>query len=131
MDEKLKFVKRWVASHIEDGDKELGKPVLATEFGLSHRAKGFHHSHRDVFYKAVYDTVYRSAARGGAGAGAFVWQLAVEDMEEFHDDFSVVPREHPSLHRLIKSQSCRLAKLRHGVGEEAKRTLSVCAAGSS
>jgi mannan endo-1,4-beta-mannosidase len=60
-----------------------------------------------------------------------VWQLAVEDMEEFHDDFSVVPREHPSLHRLIKSQSCRLAKLRHGVGEEAKRTLSVCAAGSS
>lgn len=132
VDEKLKFVKRWVASHIEDGDRELGKPVLTTEFGLSHRAKGFDHSHRDVFYKAVYDIVYRSAVRGGAGAGAFVWQLAVEDMEEFHDDFSVVPSEHPSLHRLIKSQSCRLAKLRRGVGgEEAKRTLSVCAAGSS
>ena len=132
VDEKLKFVKRWVASHIEDGDKELGKPVLTTEFGLSHRAKGFDHSHRDVFYKAVYDIVYRSAVRAGAGAGAFVWQLAVEDMEEFHDDFSVVPSEHPSLHRLIKSQSCRLAKLRRGVGgEEAKRMLSVCAAGSS
>ena len=47
VDERLKFLKRWVASHIEDGDKELGKPVLTTEFGLSHRATGFDHSHRE------------------------------------------------------------------------------------
>ncbi|KAJ1285366.1 hypothetical protein BS78_03G274000 [Paspalum vaginatum] len=131
VDEKLKFVKQWVASHVEDGDKELGKPVLTTEFGLSQRAKGFQYSQRDVFYKAIYDAVYRSAVRGGAGAGAFVWQLAVEGMEEYHDDFSVVPSEHPSLDKLIKAQSCRLAKLRRGVGEEAKRTLSVCAAAAS
>jgi mannan endo-1,4-beta-mannosidase len=35
-------------------------------------------------------------------------------MEEFHDFFSVVPSEHPSLLRLSKEQSCRLAKLRRG-----------------
>ncbi|CAO2182914.1 unnamed protein product [Urochloa humidicola] len=131
VDEKLKFVKQWVASHIEDGDKELNKPVLTTEFGLSHRAKGYDPSHRDVFYKAIYDIVYRSATRGGAGAAAFVWQLAPEGMEEFHDDYSVVPSEHPSLYRLIKKQSCRLGKLRRGEGGETKRALSACAAGSS
>nr|CAB3474236.1 unnamed protein product [Digitaria exilis] len=132
VDEKLKFVKQWVASHFEDGDKELGKPVLATEFGLSRRAQGFDPSHRDVFYKAIYDIVYRSAVRGGAGAAAFVWQLAPEGMEEFHDDYSVVPSEHPSLRRLIKAQSCRLAKLHPDAGEEAKRALKACsAAGSS
>ncbi|TKW16735.1 hypothetical protein SEVIR_5G318900v4 [Setaria viridis] len=131
VNEKLQFVKRWVSSHIEDGDKELNKPVLTTEFGLSHRAQGFDPSHRDVFYKAIYDIVYASASRGGAGAAALVWQLAPEGMEEFHDDYSVVPSEHPSLRRLIKKQSCRLAKLRPGVGEEAKRVLAACAAGSS
>lgn len=131
VEEKLKFVKQWVASHIEDGDKELGKPVLTTEFGLSRRALGFDPSHRDIFYKAIYDIVYRSAVKGGAGAAAFVWQLAPEGMEEFHDDYSVVPSEHPSLHRLIKVQSCRLAKLRPDAGEEAKRALKACAAGSS
>lgn len=127
LDEKLKFVTQWITSHVEDGDKELDKPVVTTEFGLSHGVQGFDHSHRDVFYQAVFDIVYESAKRGGAGAGALVWQLAVEGMEEFHDDFAIVPSERPSLYRLIKAQSCRLAKLRHGQGEEAKRTLSVCA----
>ena len=47
VEEKLKFVMHWIVSHIEDGDKELGKPVLTTEFGLSHRATGFDHSHRE------------------------------------------------------------------------------------
>lgn len=130
-EEKLEFAKRWVASHIEDGDTELGKPVLTTEFGLSRRAQGFDPSHRDVLYRAIYDIVYGSAARGGAGAAAFVWQLAPEGMEEYHDDYSVVPSEHPSLRRLIKEQSCRLAKLRPGAGEEARRALAACAAGSS
>jgi len=130
-EEKLEFAKRWVASHIEDGDTELGKPVLTTEFGLSKRAQGFDPSHRDVLYRAIYDIVYGSAARGGAGAAAFVWQLAPEGIEEYHDDYSVVPSEHPSLRRLIKEHSCRLAKLRPGAGEEARRALAACAAGSS
>jgi mannan endo-1,4-beta-mannosidase len=129
LDEKLKFVTRWITAHVEDGEKELDKPVLTTEFGLSHTVEGFDHSHRELFYRAVFDTVYESAKRGGAGAGAFVWQLAVERMEEYLDDFAIVPSERPSLQRMIKAQSCRLAKLRqHGDGGgEARRALSVCA----
>lgn len=126
LEEKLKFVIQWITSHVEDGDEELKKPVLVTEFGLSHMVEGFDHSHRDVFYKAVYDIVHESARRGGAGAGAFVWQLAAEGMEEYHDGFAIVPSERPSMHRLIKEQSCRLATLRYGE-EEVKRILkTVC-----
>ena len=126
LEEKLKFVTQWITSHVEDGDEELKKPVLVTEFGLSHMVEGFDDSHRDVFYKAVYDIVHESARRGGAGAGAFVWQLAVEGMEEYHDGFAIVPSERPSMHRLIKEQSCRLATLRYGE-EEVKRILkTVC-----
>lgn len=126
LEEKLKFVIQWITSHVEDGDEELKKPVLVTEFGLSHMVEGFDHSHRDVFYKAVYDIVHESARRGGAGAGAFVWQLAVEGMEEYHDGFAIVPSERPSMQRLIKEQSCRLATVRYGE-EEVKRILkTVC-----
>ncbi|TVU35120.1 hypothetical protein EJB05_16991 [Eragrostis curvula] len=127
LDEKVKFVTQWITAHVEDAEKELGKPLLTTEFGVSHMAKGFDHSHRDLLYRAVFDTVYESAKRRGAGAGAFVWQLAVERMEEYLDDFAVVPSEKPLLHRLIKAQSCRLAKLAHGKGGDARRTLSACA----
>uniref|UniRef100_M8CXR5 mannan endo-1,4-beta-mannosidase n=1 Tax=Aegilops tauschii TaxID=37682 RepID=M8CXR5_AEGTA len=127
LEEKLKFVTQWVSSHFEDGDTELGgKPVVLTEFGLSHLVKGFEQSQRDAFYKSVYDIVHASAKRGGAGAGAIVWQLAAEDMEEYHDGFAIVPSETPSMQKLLTEQSCRLAALRHGE-EEAKRILkAVC-----
>jgi mannan endo-1,4-beta-mannosidase len=46
-------------------------------------------------------------------------------MEEYLDDFAIVPSERPSLQRMIKAQSCRLAKLRHH--GEARRALSACA----
>ncbi|XP_047060793.1 mannan endo-1,4-beta-mannosidase 2-like [Lolium rigidum] len=126
LEDKLKFVTQWVTSHFEDGDKELNKPVLLTEFGLSRLVKGFDQSHRDAFYKAVYDIAHESAQRGGAGAGAMVWQLAVEDMEDYHDAFSIVPSETPSMQKLLKEQSCRLAALRHGEAE-AKILKTVCA----
>ncbi|XBI65419.1 hypothetical protein VPH35_045274 [Triticum aestivum] len=127
LEEKLKFVTKWVSSHFEDGDTELGgKPVVLTEFGLSHLVKGFEQSQRDAFYKSVYDIVHESAKRGGAGAGAIVWQLAAEDMEEYHDGFAIVPSETPSMQKLLTEQSCRLAALRHGE-QEAKRILkAVC-----
>lgn len=116
-----------MSSHFEDGEKELGKPVLLTEFGLSHMTKGFEQSHRDALYRAVYDIAYASAERGGAGAGAFVWQLAAEGMEDYHDGFSIVPSETPSMRALLKEQSCRMAALRHGEAAEAKRILrTVC-----
>ncbi|KAK1321254.1 Mannan endo-1,4-beta-mannosidase 2 [Acorus calamus] len=112
--EKLKYVPKWMDSHIDDGDRELGKPIMVTEFGLSNLNKDFDHSHRDAFYKAIYDIFYESAKKGGAGAGTFVWQLLVGGMEEYNDDFGIVAWERPSLYGLIKEQSCRLAEVRYG-----------------
>lgn len=37
--ETLKFVSKWMVSHIEDGDKELKKPVMFTEFGWSNQSE--------------------------------------------------------------------------------------------
>ncbi|KAG2323647.1 hypothetical protein Bca4012_059117 [Brassica carinata] len=50
-------------SHIEDGDKELKKPVLFTEFGLSNLNKDNEPSQRDQFYRTIFDVVYKSAKR--------------------------------------------------------------------
>ena len=113
LDEKVKYISKWMTSHIEDGDRELKKPVVFSEFGLSNKNKKFDHSHRDIFYKSIYDLIYKSARRNGAGAGAFIWQLFVEGMEEYNDDFGFVPAERPSLFRLLKKQSCRLSRVRY------------------
>lgn len=114
LEEKIRNTERWVKSHIEDGDKELKKPVLFSEFGLSNENKKFEYSHREVFYKSIYDLIWKSARKGGSGAGALVWQLFIENMEESNDDFGFVPSERPSLFRLMKMQSCRLARITHG-----------------
>lgn len=124
--EKERFVSKWVKSHIEDGEKMLNKPVLFTEFGLSNKANGFDHAHRLLFYKSIYDTIYESAKRNGAGSGAFIWQLMVEGMEIFHDSFAFVPESIPSLHSLLKEQSCRLATLRYGSDLVKQFSKNVC-----
>ncbi|KAJ8491680.1 hypothetical protein OPV22_013401 [Ensete ventricosum] len=111
---KTDYVFKWVTSHIEDCEKELHKPVLFTEFGLSDKNKNFDHSNRATFYKSIYDTIYESAARNGAGAGAFIWHFLVGGMEKYTDDFGIIPGETPSIDRLIKEQSCRLIALQHG-----------------
>lgn len=98
-------------SHIEDGDKELKKPVLFTEFGLSNLNTDFLPSQRDRFYKTVFDTIYKSAKKSGSGGGALVWQLFVGGMEEYYDDFAIVPWGRPSTYRLLTEQSCRLADI--------------------
>ncbi|KAG6722606.1 hypothetical protein I3842_03G169300 [Carya illinoinensis] len=109
LEDKLKYVSKWMLSHIEDGDTELKKPVMFTEFGLSNLNKDFLPSQRDRFHKTVLDTIYKSAKRNGSGAGALVWQLFVGGMEEYHDDFAIVPWGRPSTYRLLTKQSCRLA----------------------
>ncbi|WOL02060.1 hypothetical protein Cni_G10779 [Canna indica] len=110
-DEKKEYISKWVASHIEDGDKELHKPVMFTEFGLSKKPKTFEHFQRVTFYKSIYDQIYESARKNGAGAGALIWQLLVPGMEEYGDDFMIIPGESPSIDSLIKEQSCRLMAL--------------------
>lgn len=112
-------------SHIEDGDKELKRPVMFTEFGLSNLNKDFEQSQRDRYYKTIYDIMYKSAKKGGAGAGAFIWQFLVEGMEEYNDDFGMVPWDNPSLYSLVVRQSCRLAKLQ-GPTQQQESVKALC-----
>lgn len=114
LDKKLKFVSEWIKSHIEDGDKTLKKPVLITEFGLSNKTQNYEPSHRDALYKIIYDIIYDSAKKGTSGAGALPWQFLVGGMEEYNDDFGMVPWERPETYKLIVEQSCRLTFLRNG-----------------
>lgn len=110
-EDELKFVSKWMLSHIEDGDRVMKKPVMFTEFGLSDLNKGFTPAQRDRFYKTVYDVIYKSAKRKRSGAGSLAWQFVVERMEESSDDFGIVPWDTPSIYRLIIEQSCRLARI--------------------
>lgn len=98
-------------SHIEDGAKVLNKPVFFTEYGLSNLIKDFKPTMRDKLYKTILDVVYKSAKRKRSAAGALIWQLLVEGMEEYNDDFGMVPWERRSTYNLLTEQSCRLAKI--------------------
>lgn len=111
-EESVKFVSKWVHSHIEDGDRELKRPVMFTEFGYSNQNPNFHPSQRDQFFKTIFDEIYASARKNGAGAGSFVWQFLVGGMEEYNDDFGIVPWQRSSTYELITEHSCRLAALR-------------------
>ncbi|XP_023534209.1 mannan endo-1,4-beta-mannosidase 2-like [Cucurbita pepo subsp. pepo] len=110
-EDEMRFVSKWMISHIDDGDKVLKKPVMFTEFGLSNLNKGFTPEQRDRFYKTVYDVIYKAAKRNRSGAGSLAWQFLVEGMDESNDDFGIVPWERRSIHRLIIEQSCRLARV--------------------
>ncbi|KAK9284431.1 hypothetical protein L1049_023604 [Liquidambar formosana] len=112
---KLRYVAKWVLSHIEDGEKELKKPVTFTEFGLSNQNKDFQPSQRDMFYRTIFDIMYESARKGGAGAGSFVWQFLVGGMEEYNDEFGIVPWERSATYQLITGHSCRVAALQEGL----------------
>ncbi|CAN8326259.1 unnamed protein product [Cochlearia groenlandica] len=122
-EEKLPFVVKWMQSHIEDGAKELKKPILFTEFGLSNLNKDYEPSQRDRLYRIIFDVVYKSAKRKKAGAGTLVWQLFMEGMEEFNDDFGIVPHEQDSLYRLMIEQSCRLGRATGRLNEKNLRQL--------
>lgn len=124
-EDNLKYLSKWVRSHIEDGDKELMKPVMFTEFGLSNLNKDFEPSQREKYYRTIYDLIYKSAKKGGAGAGAFIWQFLVEGMEEYNDDFGMIPWENPSIYSLLVRQSCRLARLQ-GVTQQQGNLNALC-----
>ncbi|KAL8188622.1 hypothetical protein R6Q57_029783 [Mikania cordata] len=119
---KLMFVSKWMRSHIEDGDQVLKKPVMFTEFGLSDQNKGFDPQQRDRFYKTVFDVIYESAKKKGAGGGSFAWQFFVEGMEEYNDDFGIVPWKRASTYEIITQHTCRLAKS-HGMIASQKNNL--------
>ncbi|XP_077229810.1 mannan endo-1,4-beta-mannosidase 6-like isoform X2 [Tasmannia lanceolata] len=62
----------------------------------------------DSHISDVYDKIYESANKTQAGAGALIWQLLVEGVEQYSDEFSLVAWEHPSTYKLILEQSCRI-----------------------
>ncbi|CAI0374435.1 unnamed protein product [Linum tenue] len=112
LETKAKYLSRWVDSHISDGEHLLKKPVLFTEVGSAwnvsdHDKEGARNA-RDLLLEIVYDKIYESAKKQGAGGGALVWQLLVEGVEQYSDRFSFVARHYPSTSELIKKQSCRL-----------------------
>lgn len=88
----------------------LKKPVLFTEVGSSlHMNKKVEDV--NLLLKTVYDRIYESAKKRQAGAGALIWQLLVEGVEEYSDQFSLVAWDHPSTYKLITRQSCRLRRI--------------------
>ncbi|KAF9670761.1 hypothetical protein SADUNF_Sadunf13G0102400 [Salix dunnii] len=113
-EDKLKYVSKWMLSHIEDGHYELNKPVFFTEFGLSNLNKDFQPSQRDRFYKTIFDIIYKSAKRKRAGAGALIWQLFVEGMDEFNDDFGcsfTVAEKTEAITSVKDKKACKKKKL--------------------
>eukprot|EP00268_Persea_americana_P044242 TRINITY_DN4468_c0_g1_i3.p1 TRINITY_DN4468_c0_g1~~TRINITY_DN4468_c0_g1_i3.p1 ORF type:complete len:142 (-),score=30.60 TRINITY_DN4468_c0_g1_i3:210-635(-) len=126
LEDQLKFIYKWMKSHIDDGDKELRKPVLFAEFGLSNRNKNFQPSQRDTFYKAVFDIIYKSVRKNRSGAGALAWQFMAGGMEDYNDDNGIVPWDRPSMYRLITQQSCRLAAIRRGKDSKARNFEEAC-----
>ncbi|XP_072992487.1 mannan endo-1,4-beta-mannosidase 6-like [Typha latifolia] len=111
LEEKIRYLSSWVDSHVNDSEHVLRKPVLFSEVGFHRIVKKNETYDRDILLKIVYDKVYESAKKEQAGAGALIWQLMVEGMQTYHDDFSLVARQHSPTYKLIIQQSCRLQKL--------------------
>ncbi|XP_028761693.1 mannan endo-1,4-beta-mannosidase 2 isoform X1 [Neltuma alba] len=110
-EDQLKFVSKWMLSHMEDGDKVLKRPVLFSEYGWSDMNQNFSTAEREKMYKTILNIIYKSAKRKRSGAGVLVWQFLVRGIEEFGDDFTLIPSENSSIYPLFVKQSCRLAKI--------------------
>lgn len=111
LDAKVEYLSNWIDAHIRDGQDVLKKPVLFSEFGSPLRKKLEGPYDRDILLKQVYDKIYESAKKREAGAGVLIWQLLLEGMKQYRDEFSLVAREHPSTYKLIVQQSSRLKNI--------------------
>uniref|UniRef100_A0ACD5V8C2 Uncharacterized protein n=1 Tax=Avena sativa TaxID=4498 RepID=A0ACD5V8C2_AVESA len=111
MKEKTRYLSSWVDSHLNDSENILKKPVLFSEVGYLQHVDPNSTADGDILLRVVYDKIYDSARKLQAGGGALVWQLMVEGTHMYHDNFSLVARDHPLTYKLIKEQSCRLQLL--------------------
>ncbi|KAJ8504408.1 hypothetical protein OPV22_005294 [Ensete ventricosum] len=126
LEEKVEYLSSWVDSHVNDSEHVLKKPVLFSEVGSHLRVKKNGTYDRDILLKIVYDKVYESAKKGQAAAGALIWQLMVEGMQSYQDEFSLVASEHPSTYKLIVQQSCRLRKLHMKKDNTSREVVQSC-----
>ncbi|XP_065852964.1 mannan endo-1,4-beta-mannosidase 6-like [Euphorbia lathyris] len=115
---KANYLSHWVDSHISDGDFVLRKPVLFTEVGFLWHVNKKGANERNALLKIMYDRIYDSAKNRQSGAGALIWQLLVEGVEDYSDRFSFVPSDYPSTCQLIEEQSSRLQSLFRKGGNE-------------
>lgn len=111
LEAKTHYLSQWADSHISDGDEVLKKPVLFTEVGSLVHGNNQGLADEDILLKTMYDKIYESAKKRQAGAGALIWQLLVEGVEEYGDKFSFVAWDNPSSYKLILKQSCRLQSI--------------------
>ncbi|KAL3850921.1 hypothetical protein ACJIZ3_012803 [Penstemon smallii] len=111
LEAKVKYLSNWADAHISDSENVLKKPVLFTEVGapLTINTEGLYD--RDILLKIVYDKIYESAKEREAGSGVLIWQLLVEGVEEYSDEFSFVAWKYPSTYKLILEQSSRLQNM--------------------
>ncbi|KQK18483.1 hypothetical protein BRADI_1g42770v3 [Brachypodium distachyon] len=117
MEEKVRYLSSWVDSHLNDSENILKKPVLFSEVGYLQHANANTTVDRDILLRVVYDKIYDSARKLQAGGGALIWQLMVKGTHMYHDNFSLVARDHPSTYKLIKEHSCRLQMLHKKEGD--------------
>lgn len=110
LEEKLVYLANWVDAHIRDSENLLKKPVLFTEVGAPTTKTGGSND-RYVLLKMIYDKIYKSAENNEAGAGVLIWQLLVEGVEEYSDEFSFVAWKYPSTYKLILEQSSKLLNM--------------------
>ncbi|CAL9753683.1 unnamed protein product [Musa acuminata subsp. burmannicoides] len=126
LEEKVEYLSSWVDSHVNDSEHVLKKPVLFSEVGSHLRVKKNGTYDRDILLKIVYDKVYESAKKGQAAAGALIWQLMVEGMQSYQDEFSLIASEHPSTYKLIAQQSCRLRNLHMTKDNTSREVVQSC-----
>jgi len=113
LEAQLKFVASWMQAHIADGEGTLGgMPVVFTEFGASTKARSsaaFNATTRDQFIQAVYGHLLNSTRRGGAGAGALLWQVFPEGTDYMDDGYGVVLPRAAATARIMSAHSKKLA----------------------
>ncbi|XP_008648425.2 LOW QUALITY PROTEIN: putative mannan endo-1,4-beta-mannosidase 5 [Zea mays] len=112
LEARLWFVDSWMEAHIADADGTLGMPVVFTEFGASTtkaRSGCFNATTRDQFIQAVYARLLNSTRRGGAGAGALLWQMLPLGTDYMDDGYGVVLPRAAATARIISAHSRDLA----------------------
>ncbi|CAD6206935.1 unnamed protein product [Miscanthus lutarioriparius] len=109
LEAQLKFVASWMEAHIADAEGTLGgMPVVFTEFGASTKARtsgGFNATTRDQLIQAVYGQLLDSTRRGGAGAGALLWQVFPEGTDYMDDGYGVVLPRAAATARIMSTHS--------------------------
>ncbi|KAL6636595.1 hypothetical protein ACP70R_024167 [Stipagrostis hirtigluma subsp. patula] len=120
--EQLAFLRNWTRSHVEDTERYLGMPLLATEYGkfLWDWEGVANSTRRDLFLGMVLDSIYDSAAGGGPLVGGAFWQLLDGGMDALRDGFEIVLPEDGRASSIISRHSRQLAAL-NGKDAEALR----------